>query len=641
MGTNMVGLFGAFGDRTHGVAAHPTMRWADDDRTATFADDHVAVSTAFHSSLADDQPVTTSDGSTRVWIQGEVYGVEADGSYEPRPSTVDSTTYCAHLYDSHGIEFVERVNGQFAGVIYDRDERTVHFVTDRLGSYPLFHTRTVSDTVVCSTDIQAMPRYPGVETSYDLDYLAEYLTWKRSFGVTTPLDGVEKLPPASVTTLDLDTMTQRSRCYWRPEYTPVDKPFRYFVERFADIFRRIFDEWVCDDHEYGLLLSGGSDSRLILAAMDRPATCYHMNGWWNREAETAKRVAETADSEFVFLHRDREYRTRALERNPPLSNFDGWFTQGYPTGFADDITDSADVLISGLYSDTLFKSHPISSPRISLGGLGTMTLPMGSPPESIDEFIDELGVETPTYLEGVVDVEEVLRDNITRDEDGIDHHGVRYKSIRELALCSDYYPLSNDTELIYTNSLRQIRPYRTPFLDNRLVDLHLMMPVRYRVRRNIINRAIERLDSQLADVPHSESGVPVKYSFPIEYVGKHTNALRWKVFDSNEPPEPWLTQGPWSNDEQHIRHHDLVGDALDDRRGIIESLPFLDWERVQQSYRDHVAGADNAVELYTLLTMLKLPVTEQFIDGAVDKDDSTTIEDNRRLLTGTAVTFDE
>lgn len=612
----MVGLFGAFGPRRVGLDEFPSMQWGG-ERTDSFADERVAVTSGFHRFLADEQPARTVTGDTLVWIIGDVYGFERNGSYQARPDSIDSPTYCANLYESYGIDFVEGVNGQFAGIVYDRENGTVSLLTDRLGSYPLFHTR-VGDTLVCSTDIQTLAEYPGVDPEFDRNYLAEYLAFKRSFGVTTPLSGVEKLPPASVTTVDLDGNTTESRCYWRPEFTPRDKPFENFVEEFVSRFRRIIDEWVREDRTYGLLLSGGSDSRLVMAAMDQPVIGFHMNDWRNREARIADRIAAAAGNELLFLPRTDDYRRRSLERNPPLSNFDGWYKQGYPTGFAEELTGTVDVLLSGLYADTLFKGHQIPSPKLSLGSFGNVTLPVEDRIRTIDEYIDELAVETPSYFDGDVDVESVLRENISVTADGeIDHHGVRYRSMRELVLCGEYYPLSNDTELIYTNSLRQLRPYRTPFLDNRLIDLHLSMPIQYQLRRNLMHRAIERFDSRLAAVPHSESGVRIDRSFPVEYAGKHLNALRWKLFEREEPPRSWCTHGPWPDDEEFVRQSEFVRDALADERDLVDSLPFLDWDGVNRCYEDHLRGEDNAVELYTLLTLLEMPITKR-IGGDAD-----------------------
>ncbi len=232
----------------------------------------------------------------------------------------------------------------------------------------------------------------------------------------------------------------------------------------------------------------------------------------------------------------------------------------------------------------------------------------------------------------------ILRENISVTDDGeIDHHGVTYRSIRELVLCGEYYPLSNDTELIYTNSLRQLGPYRTPFLDNRLIDLHLSMPIRYQLRRNVIHRAIERLDSRLAAVPHSESGVRIDRSFPVEYVGKHLNALRWKYFERDRPPKPWCTHGPWPDDEEFVRRNEFVWNALADDRSVVEALPFLDWDGVKRSYGEHLDGEDNAVELYTLLTLLEMPITKRVCgDGGAEQPSVSVSPTAARLLLPTS-----
>lgn len=614
----MVGIAGAIGPESADATSEMTS--IDADSASHYAEDEVSIRASSHDLLAGDQPVRTASGDALVWVIGELYGFDDEplggtAGHAPRPRSMDSATYCARLYEKHGIEAVRGINGNYAAVVLDRTARTLSIVTDRLASIPIYHARPDDETFVFSTDVQEVPLHPAVETEFDPAYLHEYLAFKRPWGVKTPLVGIEELQPGAVTTIDLVDGSVDVERYWRPQFRPRDEPFEDFVEAFATRFTRVLDEWARDDLEYGVLLSGGSDSRLNLAALGPGVTAFHMADWMSREARIAERAALASDNEFVLLRRDAEYQATALERNRPFTNFNGWFTQAYTTGFEEQITDRVDVLVSGMYADTLFKGHAIPSPQVSLGPVGTITAPIEKRIETIDEFIDWLLSQAHDDLDMPTDLRTILEENIHRDGDVIVHHGVEYDSIDELVYCSPYYPLTNDDDVIFRNSLRQMIPYRTPYLDNRLIDLSLSMPIRYRLRRNLINRAVADLDPELASVPHASTGVALTRPFPVEYVGELASEFWEKYVRDDAPPQSYMSNGPWVDDAELIRTHEFFGRAIEERADLADSLPFLSVEEIRERYRDHLAGEDNLVPLYTLMTVLSMPVTERLARG--------------------------
>ena len=614
----MVGIAGAIGPGSSDAASEMTS--IDEESASYYAEEDVSICSASHDLLAGDQPVRTASENALVWVIGELYGFDdeplgGDAGHTPRPRSMDSATYCARLYDNHGIEAFRGINGNYAAIILDRTTRTLSIVTDRLASIPIYHARSDDGTFVFSTDVQEVPLHPAVETEFDPAYLHEYLAFKRPWGVKTPLVGIEELQPGAVTTVDLIDGSVNVERYWRPQYRPQDEPFEHFVEEFTTRFTRIVEEWVRDDLEYGVLLSGGSDSRLNLAALGPGVTAFHMADWMSREARIAEQAALTSDNEFVLLQRDAEYQASALERNRPLTNFNGWFTQAYTTGFEEQITDRVDVLVSGMYADTLFKGHAIPSPPLSLGPLGTITPPIEKRIETVGEFIDWLLSKAHDDLDMPTDLRTILEENIHRDGDVIVHHGIEYDSIDELVYCSPYYPLTNDDDVIFRNSLRQMIPYRTPYLDNRLLDLSLSIPIRYRLRRNLINRALVDIDRELASVPHASTGVSLTRPFPVEYVGELASEFWEKYVRDDAPPQPYMSNGPWVDDAELIRSHEFFGRAIEEHADLADSLPFLSVEEMRECYRNHLDGEDNLVPLYTLMTVLSMPLTERLVRG--------------------------
>jgi asparagine synthase (glutamine-hydrolysing) len=611
--------------------------WLSSDVGVQYTTDDVAIAAEPRECQFSSQPITAENERVRCWLLGDVYGYDASalgrpGGYETRPADVDPAQYCASLYERDGRRFIRGLNGSFTLLVYDRDRHEFALCTDRFGTVPIYWAQPEAGTLVFSTNVQLLPSHPSVETTYGPGYLHEYLAFRRTFGVKTPLEGIEKLEPGTVTTISLADGELTTEQYWRPQHRPREESFEWFVDEFATRFQTIVDEWTRDDREYGVLLSGGSDSRLVLAALD-DAVGFHMNDWMNREARTAERVALEADAEFELLERGAQYRIDALERNRWASSFNGWFTQPYTSGFEPQITERVDGLLSGLYADSLFGGFTIPSPTVSLGPLGSVTVPIEQPIESLDDYIDLLLEEAHDNLEMPTDLRSVLEANIYRDGDHIVHHGVTYDSLDELVYYGNCYPLSNDDDLRFHTDLHHMLPSRSPFLDNRLLDLSLSMPVRYRLRRDLVGQALARLDPDLAAIPHASTGVSLSQPFPVEYAGKHALEFWHKHVTSQTPPKPYLTHGPWLDDAELLRSFDFPSATLDRHATLADALPGLDADSIRGLYREHRRGANRVGELYTLLTVLTMPVTEHVLDRDPTASDRPLAPDVHRRRT--------
>lgn len=610
----MVGLCSAIGGGALPDELIEKIGWREDEETVTYSDDRVDLRASLHSLLAGEQPVAAEDGDVLVWVWGDVYGYGSRKSYIPRRGPPDgSAAFCAHLYEVFGIEFVSALNGNFALVIHDRTENTISFVTDRFATRPLYYARPTDDSLIVSSQSQSLALHPDIEPEFDLPYLYEYLELRCVLGVKTPIKGVEQFPPGSVVTIDLDDLTLTTTSYWSPTYDPIDKPYSYFLDRFVETIQQVFSEWTHDDLSYGLLLSGGSDSRLGLAAIDQPVTTFHNADWVSREAKIARRTANATGNTFELLERGPDYDAGLLERAPPLSNFSGWFDQAYFLGFEEEITSQVDVLVSGLYADMLLGGGPLETHTLSLDPLGNITLPIAQSIDSVDEYITAQtseGIEPLPYFSENWSLSNVLADNIYRDGDGIVSHGIRYDSLRDLAMYSGFYPLSADTDAIFSESLAQMRPYRTPFLDNRIIELQQQIPTKYFLRRNLVNAAVERIEPALAEIPHAHTGIPLKYPFVVDYLGKNVNGLWWKHVADNGVPEPYFDHTPWPNRAELIRARQFTTETLNEHEALLSDLPFLDADGAWQCYHDHLNETDNTTILYSLLTFLQMRVTD-------------------------------
>jgi asparagine synthase (glutamine-hydrolysing) len=173
-------------------------------------------------------------------------------------------------YAQWGEGFVERLLGMFAVVIVERDTRRVVLARDRLGIKPLYLAEVPGALRFAST-LPALLAGGGVDTSIDRVALHHYLTFHSVVPAPrTILQGVRKLPPATLRVLEPDGSTHERR-YWAPPYAreaaSAGWSAQEWEEAVLDALRLAVKRRMVSDVEVGVLLSGGVDSSLVVGLL--------------------------------------------------------------------------------------------------------------------------------------------------------------------------------------------------------------------------------------------------------------------------------------------------------------------------------------------------------------------------------------
>lgn len=613
----MVGGCGVIGGGEYSidVMAEGLAQTGEEDES-TYEDSFLRLRGFTHPNQADRAPGRAPESDVLIWVWGNVLGYRRDGLYHSRrPDDDPPSTYCAHRYDEDGLDFVRQMNGDFVGIVYDRGRATVSVFTDRLGTWPMYYTETDDGAVVFSSHIQSLAKYPSVSLEFEEEYVVQHLTWRGGpYGVKTPLRRVEAFYPGAVTTYDLEKSSISRERYWQPDFSEdgTFQDYSVFVDAFVDRFQESIADRTRDcSKRYGILLSGGSDARLVLGALDTDldVTAFHMADWMSKEARTTERIAMKKDIPFRFLLRDSEYLGRVLERSPEFWNFQQLFNQAWAEGFIDEIRSEVDVLLTGHFCDTLFKGTFVPTRYVGLGPLGRHDTRIELPITSVEAFDRELGPRKAEFIDSDINLSDVLNRNIKRVDGRVESYGIEFDSFRDFVLGRLHVPATTDP--FFRQSLRENLELQMPIFDNRLLDLWLATPAAYKLRRNVINSALKVVDPELAEIPHAATGVPVKYSYPYHKIGDAPmNALRL-LSPFEAIPADHVGHHPWGNHPELIRKESYIEEAIYDAEDLIRELPFLDWDAVVKCYEDHLDGKDNARLLYRLVTFLKAPITRQ------------------------------
>jgi len=194
--------------------------------------------------------------------------------------------------------------------------------------------------------------------------------------------------------------------------------------------------------------------------------------------------------------------------------------------------------------------------------------------------------------------------NVNRNEGGVISHGVEYRNLENAIKTSAYYPLTNQRDVLLYHSLQHIAPTITPFLDDRLIELHLSIPASMQLRGNLINRALTKVSKNLATVPHSGTNVPLNQGFLYHFVGY--NLTRAKRNIVSQGGKPHHSNDPWPNQAELIRQNDFVINSITSNSVHMDDIEVINSKSVHEVYDRHIMGEDNWKDLYTLATALEI-----------------------------------
>jgi asparagine synthase (glutamine-hydrolysing) len=228
--------------------------------------------------VTGDQPISNEDGTIWIVQNGEIYNFQAlREELEKRGHifrTRTDTEAILHAYEEYGPECVKHLRGMFALAIWDETKQRLLLARDRLGKKPLYYHPGPQGFSFAS-ELKALLQLDQTPRDLDFHALRMYFTYDYIPAPWSILQGVFKLPPAHILLLDARQMEYTTECYWQTVYQPKFKlTNKEAQEQFLAVLKEAVRLRMISDVPLGALLSGGTDSSLIVALMaeqsDRP-----------------------------------------------------------------------------------------------------------------------------------------------------------------------------------------------------------------------------------------------------------------------------------------------------------------------------------------------------------------------------------
>jgi len=606
----MVGVCGSIDKKYNLKGMSDFFKVIGDEKTEWYRDNLIDIGLVKHK--GEKKRIREIDDKI-IGIFGEIYSYkEKDNYIKPPLLSDDIHRFILDKYEKLKDNLFLRLNGNFLLFIIDLKKEELKIISDRLGTNPLFIYKNKKDLIFTSK-IQSLAEL-DIDLQFDRDYLYEYFVFERVFGTKTPLKKVRKLPPSSFININLKTNEITKKQYWIPEYNPSDKPFDFFVDKLYEKLKDAIKERLNNDLDYGLMLSGGFDSRLILAILDdigQEVSCYHMNEYMNQEAQIAEKVASKSENDFVFLKREKDSPLKKLKLNSKFNNFYGCFDLHRTTIFKDELKNK-DVIFDGTYGDTLLNSHYI--PKIDLELGFNFSIPISNFPDDQKSYIYNYA-STSQYLSGCKEepyyfyynnsMIDVLKMNINLKS--FTNHEVQYGDFETILLATEYFPITNRYTYGTLENISDIvsHGHRDPFLDNRIIDFQLHIPIRHKIRKNFVCGMLNKYHPNYAEIPNSKGYKAYDGIVKEEILSKYM-ALKKKL--GNSPKEH---TGSWTDHKKLIREG-----YFDDiwEKSNLKHIPFIDAEKANKMYEKVKKGETSYRHFYRLLTYIEMPILEKVSD---------------------------
>ena len=518
------------------------------------------------------QPMRSPSGRYDLVYNGEVYN---HGELRERLTHLhpelrfrggSDTEVLLAAIDLLGIEAtLQAIVGMFAFALWDRQERCLHLVRDRLGIKPLYYG-VQAGALLFGSELKALRAFPGFSPAIDRQALGDLLRFNSISAPRSIFEGVYKLMPGQWLTFEAPDAPPRARQFWdagavaaRGLANPFEGTEREAIDALEDLLLKVIGDRMVADVPLGAFLSGGIDSSTVVALMqaqsDRPIKTFSIGyheGAYNEAAHAAE-VARHLGTDHTERYVAPEDAFAVLPDLPTL--FDEPFADSsqIPTYLVSKLArESVIVSLSGDGGDELFAGYNrhLWGPRVA--AMHRLPYPLrralrralqAPQPAQIDTIYaavepflpDALKMRLPgekmqkvATLLGLRDAEALylhLRSNIADPATyiaGIDHHrppeiaAPSGASAAEAMMFRDQCSYMPDDVLTKVDraSMAVGLEARVPLLDHRLVAFAWSLPLGLKLQNNttkwVLRQVLYRhVPQALIDRPKMGFGVPI------------------------------------------------------------------------------------------------------------------------------------
>lgn len=288
------------------------------------------------------QPMVSACGRYVISFNGEIYNFEKlREELAAERAALDwrghsDTEVLLGAISHWGLEgAIRRSIGMFAIALWDRTDRLLHLVRDRMGEKPLYYG-WAGDVFLFGSELKALRAHPAWRGEIDRSALTLYLRYNYVPAPYSIYRGIRKLLPGTILTIPADGRPHHDRPPIASPYWSLDVIARAGAadpfggdevaaeSRLEELLKQSIRGQMVADVPVGIFLSGGIDSSTMVALMqsqsDRPVKTFTI-GFHEEaydEAAHARTVARHLGTDHHELYVSPEDALGVIPRLPQI-----------------------------------------------------------------------------------------------------------------------------------------------------------------------------------------------------------------------------------------------------------------------------------------------------------------------------------
>lgn len=289
---------------------------------------------------------------------------------------VAGPSYLVHLYEED-TSFFAGLNGRFHGLLADRSRETAVLFNDRYGMHRLYYHET-KDTLYFAAEAKAILAVRPELRKLNPQALGEFVSCGAVLENRTLFEGIRVLPPGSAWVFRGASLEQKESYFHPREWEEQEKlePEAYYRE-FREILARNLPRYFSGHQHIGMSLTGGLDTRMILAwQKPEPGSlpCYTFGSMYreNRDVRTARQVAQVCGQPFQVLPADQNLLSqfpRYAERAVYLTDGCVDVSRAPDLYLNEKVREIAPVRMTGNYGGEILRGVRTFKPEEAMPGL--------------------------------------------------------------------------------------------------------------------------------------------------------------------------------------------------------------------------------------------------------------------------------
>lgn len=462
------------------------------------------------------QPIFNEDRTLCLVMEGEIYDSQKAKSElilkGHRFRLGNDPEFLMHFLEERGLHSVKFLNGSFITALWDSKDKRLALINDPLGFRHLYWTQ-LNGRLVFASEVKAILEDEDFNRVVKDEAVADFFTFGFLLGEKTLFQGIKLLPSGSILLYHQGKVTIEN--YWQIRYLDNSDgyPPDHYADELAGLLKRALHRRIEGKDRFGILLSGGLDSRVIAAfvrELQHPLTTFTMGEPNSKDVIIAHTLSRKLGSNHNFF----QLKPEELIRYAPEAV---WLTDGMYNclnsqvlWIADKLRREVDVVLEGIQLlDSFYHFWEVPLLRDKRRNLRKDLIFMKrifSPSLDPVKTMKRLSsLFSPHYYRKIKDyplssLYETVLNKPAEDwplHDRLDYHFLTQR----LRRFTSYGPFL----------LRSRLKVRCPFLDRELLDFLTTLPAKYRSQdKSLYRRMLINMAPDLAEIPWERTGLQLK-----------------------------------------------------------------------------------------------------------------------------------